>query len=139
MLNILLHGQIAAEIINTYYREIGTTLFEDKARYEVVRQAIHHAYATECDMIDAAIPGDSLNGTEKHKFKMFSKYRLNVYAERLGLPHEFVIDEDDTEVIDWFEKNTYAYKVVDFFSTGMGMEYETSWNREGFKKAWLEE
>ena len=134
-----LHGMILAEIINTYYNEVGTTLYEDKARYAVVKEAIHHAYKTECDMIDAAIPGESLNGTAKSKFKVFSQYRLNMYAERLGLPHEFEINSEDQEVIDWFEKNTYAYKMIDFFSAGMGMEYETSWNTEGFKAAWLKE
>lgn len=126
--------KLQQRIINTYYQEIGTTLFEDKARYEVVRQTIHHAYATECDMIDAAIPGDSLNGTPKQEFKEFSKYRLNVYAERLGLPHEFKIG--GCHVVDWFEKNTYAYKVIDFFTPGMGMGM-SSWVEDGFKAAWL--
>lgn len=132
-----LHGQVAAEIINTYYSEIGTTLFEDKPRYEAVVKAVHHAKETEFAMIDAAIPGDELNGTPKQEFKEFSKYRLNVYLERLGLPPEFEIGE--CHVKDWFEKNTYAYKMIDFFSAGVGMEYESSWNDEGFKSAWLKE
>lgn len=132
-----LHGQVSAEIINTYYAEMGTTLLEDKARYDVVIQAVQHAYFTECAMIDAAIPGDSLNGTPKQQFKEYSKHRLNIYLNRLGLPDFFVVGE--CSVIDWFEKNTYAYKMVDFFTPGMGMEYESSWNEDGFTAAWTTE
>jgi hypothetical protein len=27
--------------------------------------------------------------------------------------------------------------MIDFFSAGIGMEYESSWDEEGFKSAWL--
>ncbi len=132
-----LHGQVISEIINTYYNELGITLQEDTPRYKEVVKAIHHAKETEFAMIDAAIPGDELNGTPKQEFKEFSKYRLNVYCDRLGIPREFTIGE--CHVKDWFEKNTYAYKMIDFFSAGVGMEYESSWDKEGFKTAWLKE
>ena len=62
------------------------------------------------------------------------KHRFNVFAERLGLDPIFEIGE--CSIIDWFEKNTYAYKVVDFFTPGMGMEYETAWDETSFTKAW---
>lgn len=130
-----LHGQVSAEIINTYYSEIGTTLFEDKERYAEVRKAMQYAYLHECSIIDAAIPGESFNGVPKQEYKEYVKHRLNIYAERLGLPPEFEVG--GCSIIDWFEKNTYAYKVPDFFTAGMGMEYESSWDEEGFKNAWL--
>jgi ribonucleotide reductase beta subunit family protein with ferritin-like domain len=130
-----LHGEISAEIINTYYKELGTTLFEDKDRYEKVKQAIHYAFFHESRIIRQAIPSGFLNGTTVEQFETFVKYRLNVYAERLGLPHEFDIPEGENPVRDWFEENTAAYKMPDFFTPGMSMEYEMGWDKSGFKRA----
>ncbi|MNK14249.1 ribonucleotide-diphosphate reductase subunit beta [compost metagenome] len=131
-----LHGQITAEIINTYYAELGTTLFEDKKRYREVVKAVHHAYEIECSLIEKAIPGESLNGVMKQEFKEFVKFRLNVYLERLGLPHEFHVGE--CSIIDWFGKNTYSYKKIDFFTPGQGSEYQMAWDEHalgnGFKE-----
>ena len=132
-----LHGIISAEIINTYYEELGTSLFEDKKRYEQVVKAVHYAYEHECRIIDIAIPGDKFNGVDKQEYKEFVKHRLNIYLERLGLPHEFVVGA--CGITDWFELNTYAYKVIDFFSAGMGMEYESSWDETGFIRGWKED
>jgi len=132
-----LHGIISAEIINTYYEELGTSLFEDKKRYEQVVKAVHYAYEHECRIIDIAIPGQKFNGIDKQEYKEFVKHRLNIYLERLGLPHEFVVGA--CSITDWFELNTYAYKVIDFFSAGMGMEYESSWDETGFIRGWKED
>lgn len=131
-----LHGVISAEIINTYYAEMGRPLLEDKKRYEKVVEAVYYAYEHECRLIDIAIPADVFNGVNKQEFKEFVKHRLNIYLERLGLPHEFVVGE--CSIINWFELNTYAYKVIDFFSAGMGQEYESSWNENAFIQGWLE-
>jgi len=131
-----LHGRVSAEIINTYYRELGTTLFEDKTRYEKVRQAIHYAFDHESLIIDQAIPSGVLNGTTAEQFKTYVKRRLNIYAERLGIPPEFDLSEVDDPVSGWFEENTEAYKVPDFFTPGMSMEYETGgWDEAGFIRA----
>lgn len=130
-----LHGQISAEIVNTYYSELGITLKEDTKRYEKVVEAVHYAYLHESRIIDMAFLNDTLNGVSKQEMKEFVKYRLNIYLERLGLPKEFEIG--NCPIIEWFEKNTYAYKMIDFFSAGVGMEYESSWNDDGFKAAWL--
>lgn len=130
-----LHGLIAAEIINTHYAELGATLLQDTVRYEKVRQAIHHAFQHESRIIRLAIPGGKLNGTTVEDYLDFVKVRLNVFCERLGLPPEFPGVE--SKVNSWFELNTVAYKVIDFFSPGMGMEYESAWDTEGFKDAWL--
>lgn len=132
-----LHGIISAEIINTYYEELGTSLFEDKKRYNQVVKAVHYAYEHECRIIDIAIPGEKFNGIDKQEYKEFVKYRLNIYLERLGLPHEFQVGV--CSITDWFELNTYAYKVIDFFSAGMGMEYESSWDETGFIRGWKED
>jgi ribonucleotide reductase beta subunit family protein with ferritin-like domain len=129
-----LHGCISAEIINTYYYEMGGSLLTDTVRLPQVMMAVDYAYAHECRILDVAIPGNSLNGTTKEQFRQFVKYRLNLWLSRLGLPPRFEIT--DCPVIDWFEKNTYAYKMIDFFSAGMGMEYESSWDTEAFKSAW---
>lgn len=130
----MLHGQLSAEIINTYYNEIGSSLVQDVKRYKQVKKAVRYAYKHECRIIDMAIPGEKLNGVSKSEYKEFVKYRLNVYLERLGCPPMFKIKK--CSIIDWFEKNTYAYKVVDFFTPGMGMEYESSWDEPALVSAW---
>lgn len=131
-----LHGQITAEIINTYYAELGTTLAEDTKRVEKIYEAVQYAYEHECALIDEAMLEESLNRVTKEDFRNFVKIRLNLWLERIGLAPAFVVGECQIE--EWFGKNTYAYKVIDFFSAGMGMEYESSWNEDGFMSAWLE-
>jgi ribonucleotide reductase beta subunit family protein with ferritin-like domain len=130
------HGQVSAEIINTYYSELGSSLREDTERYAKVLEAVDAAYEHECRIIDLAIIGDSLNGITKDQYKQHVKGRLNIYLNRLSLPARFKVT--DRTVEDWYEKNTYAYKVIDFFTAGMGMEYETSYNKRGFSAAWRE-
>lgn len=131
-----LHGTISAEIINNYYKEIGENLVDDEVRYSAVIEAVHKAYEHECRIIDMAFLKDTLNGVKKQEMKEFVKYRLNVYLERIQLPHQFEVGE--CSIIDWFEKNTYSYKMVDFFTKGVGSEYESSWDTDGFGKSWEE-
>lgn len=131
-----LHGIISAEIINTYYAEIGSKLIDDTVRYSAVRAAVQDAYLHECRIIDMAFLEDTLNGVTKDDLKSFVKYRLNLYLERIQLPKEFEIE--NCTIVDWFEKNTYSYKMVDFFTSGVGMEYESSWNENGFGQCWGE-
>lgn len=131
-----LHGMATSEIINTHYSELGTTLFDDKPRYREVVKAMHYAFDIECSIIDHAIIGDSLNGVPKQHFKEYVKERLNVYAERLGLPHEFVVG--DCSIIDWFGKNTYSYKKIDFFTPGQGSEYQLAWDEHALGAGFTE-
>lgn len=130
-----LHGILSAEIINTHFAELGVPLFEDKKRYREIVKAVHSAYELEESIIDKALLGDELNGVPKQHFKEFVKHRLNIYLERLGLPHEFHVGE--CSIIDWFGKNTYSYKKIDFFTSGQGSEYQMAWDENalgnGFK------
>lgn len=132
-----LHGVISAEIINRRYAELGRPLREDTKRVEQIYKAVQYAYEHECRIIDMAFIEDTLNGMTKEDFKAFVRYRLNIFLARIGLDHAF--EDDDTPIKDWFEINTYAYKMVDFFSTGMGQEYEMGWKEEDFSLAWTEE
>lgn len=131
-----LHGQISAEIINTYYSELGYPLSEDKKRCADILMAVDYAFAHECRIIDTAIRGDYFNGVPKQEYKEFVKRRLNIYLERIGLPPRFEVGE--CSIVNWFELNTYAYKMVDFFTPGVGMEYESSWDDDGFVRGWKE-
>lgn len=131
-----LHGQVSAEIINTYYAELGIKLRDDKERCDAVYKAIEMAFEHECLIIDEAIIGDSLNGVSKKEYKDFVKHRFNIFANRLGLNAPFRVR--DCQVVDWFEKNTYSYKVPDFFTAGLGMEYESSWSEQAFANYWRE-
>lgn len=132
-----LHGVISAEAINTYYSELGRPLREDKRRVAEIRKAIDHLYKHECRIIDMAIPGGELNGESADNYKAFVRYRINVWCRRLGLDDHF--EDDETPVKDWFEMNTYAYKMIDFFTPGVGMEYELGWNEEELAAAWEED
>jgi len=129
-----LHSRGGAEIINTYYSELGKPLVDDTERYTKIREAVHHVYEHECRIIDNAMIEDVINGVSKQEFKEFVKYRLNVYLERIQLPHEFVVGT--CTIIDWFEKNTYSYKMPDFFTAGVGGEYESGWVESDFGKCW---
>lgn len=125
-----LHGEISAEIINTYYSEINSSLMEDVDRYNKVLEAVEQVYEHECRVIDLVVEDETFNGVKKTEFKEYVKHRLNLYLTRLGCPEHFEVGE--CSVIDWFEKNTYSYKMVDFFTPGVGMEYESAWDTSGF-------
>ncbi len=129
-----LHGQGAAELVNIYYSELGEKLIDDIPRYEKIKEAVLHAEAHECRVVDNAIPEGHLNGHSAEEYKNFVRLRLNIFLERLQLPPMFVIDE--CSVADWFEKNTYSYKSIDFFTTGVGNEYEMGWDETRFGKCW---
>ena len=131
-----LHGQVSAAILNQYFSEMGTSLFSDKFRYQKVREAVHYAYEHEERIIDMAIPAEKLNGVLKSDYKKFVQRRLNLFLERLGLPPEF--ENTETPIEDWFELNTVAYKVVDFFTPGMGSEYEQGWSEDAFTTAFMD-
>lgn len=129
-----LHGLAAAEVINQHYRELGRPLREDLARVKVINEAIQYAYAHECMIIDMAFIEDTLNGMTKDDFKDYVKVRLNKFAERLGLDLPF--PGITSPITAWFDLGTDSYKVTDFFTPGMGMEYESSWNEQGFIDGW---
>ena len=128
-----LHGELSAEIINTYYRELGSSLVEDTERYTRVLEAVQYAYEHECLVIDEAIPDDTFNGVPKQHYKEHVKLRLNVFLNRLGCPDYFVVG--DCSMTDWFAKGTEAYKSIDFFTPGVGMEYTLAWSKDSFYDA----
>lgn len=131
------HGIVSAEILNTYFAEMGKPLKENEQLKTKIYEAVDYAYEHECRIIDMAILGEELNGTKKEDFKKFVKHRLNTYLQRLGLPAHYKVK--DCPVIDWFEKNTYSYKVPDFFTAGVPMEYESSFDEFDFGNAWRED
>lgn len=129
-----LHSKIVAEIINTRYAELGKTLKDDKKRYNLLVEATQTAVAHEDAIVENAIPGDSLNGVPKDHFKQYVRHRANIYHNRLGLPDVYEVGE--CSITDWFEDNTVAYKVIDFFTPGIGQEYQSGWNKELLSSAW---
>jgi hypothetical protein len=125
-----LHGIISAEIINTYYDEAGTRLVDDTVRYPKILEAVEKVYEHECRIIDLTITEDEFNRVPKSEYKEYVKIRLNKYLERLQCPAFFEIGV--CSITEWFELNTYSYKMVDFFTPGVGMEYESGWDTSGF-------
>lgn len=129
-----LHGLAAAEVINQHYRELGRPLREDLHRVAIINKAIQYAYAHECMIIDMAFIEDTLNGMTKESFKDYVKTRLNIFATRLGLDEPF--PGATSPITEWFELGTESYKMIDFFTPGIGMEYESSWSEQGFIDGW---
>ena len=131
-----LHGMVAAEIINTHYQELGRPLIEDTARVEKLAKATEYVVAHEDRIIDLAIPSGELNGQTVQDYKNYVRVRVNEYHKRIQLPEPFPGVE--SKIQGWFETGTYAYKMIDFFSAGMGMEYESSWDEDGFIRGYIE-
>lgn len=131
-----LHGLAAAEVINQHYRELGRPLREDKVRVQKIYEAINYAYEHECRIIELSFLEDTLNGMTKDDFKNYVKIRMNLFATRIGLEEPFPGAE--SPIRKWFETNTQAYKMVDFFTPGMGMEYESGWDEMGFVRGYIE-
>lgn len=132
-----LHGLAAAEVINQHYAELGRPLREDTNRVAKIYEAIDYAYAHECRIIDLAIIEDHLNGVSKQDYKDNVKERLNLFARRIKLDEPF--PGAVSSITDWFEKGTESYKMVDFFTPGMGMEYESGWDESGFIRGYVAE
>ncbi|UAV89996.1 ribonucleotide-diphosphate reductase, beta subunit [Pseudomonas phage REC] len=132
-----LHGLAAAEVINQHYRELGRPLREDTKRVVKIYEAIEYAYAHECRIIDMAFIEETLNGMTKDDFKNYVKMRFNIFATSIGLDEPF--PGADSPIRDWFEKGTDSYKMVDFFTPGMGMEYESGWDESGFIRGYVSE
>jgi ribonucleotide reductase beta subunit family protein with ferritin-like domain len=131
-----LHGLAAAWAVNQHYKELGRPLREDTVRVEQIYKAIQYAYEHECLIIDLAFLEDTLNGMTKEDFKNYIKVRLNVFAERLGLDLPF--PGVTSPITKWFELGTDSYKMVDFFTPGMGLEYESGWDETGFIRGYIE-
>lgn len=131
-----LHGILACEIINTHYTEIGVRLVDDPVRYPALLKAAYHVLEHEKRIIALAIPGGELNGQTAEDYENYVKVRINEYFTRLQLPEPF--PGVDTPVRGWFETATYAYKLIDFFTPGMGNEYETAWDEQGFIRGFME-
>lgn len=131
-----LHGMVAAEIINTHYQELGRPLIEDVKRVEKLNKAALYVAEHEDRIIDLAIPSGQLNGQTVDDYKAYVRIRINEYFTRIQLPEPF--PGITSKIQGWFETGTYAYKMIDFFSAGMGMEYETAWEEDGFIRGYIE-
>lgn len=129
-----LHSKVSAEIINTYFNELGKPLKEHEEYVNKIYEAVEVAYEHECRIIDMAITSEDFNGTPKQDYKDYVKVRLNVFLSRLGLPTRYRVK--DCSVENWFEKNTYSFKLIDFFTAGVGMEYESNWKDSALGSAW---
>lgn len=125
------HGIGSAEIINQYFSEIGEKLIDDKERVKAIYRALDDAIAHEKRITRMAIPSGKLNGITWEDIDSYNLVRANIFLERIQLPHRY--PDVECRIKDWYEQNTYAYKAIDNFSRGVGMEYETGWSYEGLK------
>lgn len=124
-----LHSEILTTTIATYYNELGMSIVDDEKRYEVFLDLLKHCHDVEMKVIDATMLENSLNGVTKQDMREYVQHRINVLLQRLGAPALYVVD---SKVAKDFEKSVVGYKLVDFFTAGVGSEYTSNWSEQGF-------
>jgi ribonucleotide reductase beta subunit family protein with ferritin-like domain len=133
-----LHSKAGSSVINRYYKEINSSLKNDITRYNKVIEAVNYLYEHECLITDKIFEKGDINGITKEQLKVYIKYRMNICLKQLDLEEYFDLSNEENPIKDFFEKNTVGYKHTDFFTPGVGNEYEVGWDREGFSVCFFE-
>lgn len=131
-----LHNEGGSALIVQYYSELGMTIPMDIARHTALLEAVEYIYEHECQIISMIFEKGTIKGIDEESLKSFVRYRLNKCLNNLGLSNFFPVTE--CKIAEWFEKNTSAYKVIDHFTSGVGMEYESGWNENAFNNCWTD-
>lgn len=134
-----LHSKAGSAVINQYYKEINSSLREDTERLNKVIEAIQYLYVHECLITDKIFEKGSISGITAEESKVYIKYRMNICLEQLNLEPFFDISNEENPIKEFFEKNTVGYKATDFFTPGVGNEYEVGWDRNGFSDCFTKE
>lgn len=80
-----------------------------------------------CDML--CEKGDP-RGINAHQLKEFARSRLNICLNDLGIDAMFPVG--DNPIAKWFYNGVQKIQMIDFFTSGVGREYQRGWNEEGF-------
>lgn len=129
-----LHSIILADTLRVMFKELGTTI--DGTKYKSL--LLDHAnvmYLNEEHIIDSII-GDEFNGHKKSEYKKFVRCCINDYFTRLGSGDVPFPDAKDSEMYAWFEMQNESYSDPDFFTKGVGKEYESGWSEDSFGGVW---
>lgn len=62
--------------------------------------------------------------------KTFVRSRVNICLNALGIESLFIIGENP--IAEWFYSSAQQYQMVDFFTSGLGREYQRGWSKTDF-------
>lgn len=132
----LLHSEYLATAFTYLYSELGISFEEDIEYYEALLEQTYNVVDNEKYILTQLIGEDGIfNGVHISEYFGLIEYLANLYFKRLGckkLP--FAIEK--SELYSWFVSSSVGYAEPDFFGKGVGKEYETAWNKDGFGKVW---
>lgn len=133
----LLHSEYLATAFNYLYQEKGISLEDDAYYYDKLLEQTRNVVDNEKYILTQLI-GDvgSFNGVSIEKYFELIEYLANVYFIRLGCKKLPFPEVTESDLYSWFVSTSVGYADPDFFGKGLGKEYETAWNKEGFGKVW---
>ena len=133
----LLHSEYLATAFNYLYQEKGLSLEDDTYYYDKLLEQTRNVVDNEKYILTQLI-GDagSFNGVSIEKYFELIEYLANVYFIRLGCKKSPFPEVTESDLYSWFVSTSVGYADPDFFGKGLGKEYETAWNKEGFGKVW---
>ncbi len=130
-----LHSVALTTSINIMYRELGTSLLEDTERYAGFLELLADGYVHECLIIDSTVPEGGLNGITRDEYKDYVAHRINLLLARYGCDKLF--PEVSSRIGTEFEGGIKGFKMVDFFTSGTGSEYQDDTGAFEFEQAIL--
>lgn len=110
------------EIIREYYR---------MKIMEAVDKLLEH----ESIIVGKIFEKGPIDGITPFELNQFVKSRLNICVEQLG--YDAIYDVAVNPIENWFYEGINAVQFKDFFTPGVGNEYNRKINREGFR--WITE
>lgn len=135
-LDELLHSEYLATAFNYLYSEKGMVFEDDEKYYNLLKEHTHIVVENEKYILTQLIGENGVfNGVHISEYFNLIEYLANVYFMRLGckvLPYA----TEGSELYSWFVSTSVGYSEPDFFGKGLGKEYETAWNKDGFSKVW---
>jgi len=125
-----LHQTAGALLYNIALQELQLSQEEVAEIQQKIKQAAISVLEHEeriCEMLCAK--GDP-RGINAHQLKEFARSRLNICLADLGIDAMFPVG--DNPIAKWFYSGVQKIQMIDFFTSGVGREYQRGWNEDGF-------
>ena len=133
----LLHSEYLATSFKYLYDELGKNLEEDDPHYfDLLLEQTYNVVENEKYILTQLI-GESgvFNGVKVEEYFLLVEKLADLYFERLGCK-TLPFNVGESELYSWFITNSLAYAESDFFSKGVGKEYESHWSADSFTGVW---
>ncbi len=132
----LLHSEYLATAFNYLYAELGKTLEDDRYYYEKLLEQTHVVVENEKYILTSLLQGENeFNGVPVQDYFDLFEQLANDYFIRLGCKN-LPFNVKESKLHSWFISTSVGYAEPDFFGKGLGKEYETAWNKDGFGSVW---